>query len=95
MKPILAAVSCVLCAITLAAQSTQKPPAVPIVKVCGLVTREEVKKHLPWNPMLDQFPAEEEAVGNYGSSCNYPSVLVQVIPSSPTTLADFKKSGAN
>ena len=49
------------------------------IKACSLVTKEEVKKHLPWRPQLDQFPVEEEDIGTTGSSCNYPSVFVQVM----------------
>ena len=50
------------------------------VEVCKLVPKEEVKRHLPWIDILDQLPIEEEAVGSSGSSCNYPTVLVQVLP---------------
>src|SRR4026209_1043410 len=49
------------------------------IKACSLVTKEEVKKHLPWRPHLDQFPVEEEDIGTTGSSCNYPSVFIQVM----------------
>ena len=49
------------------------------IKACSLVTKEEVKKHLPWRPQLDQFPVEEEDIGTTGSSCNYPSVFIQVM----------------
>ena len=38
-----------------------------------------MKKHLPWRPVLDQFPVEEEDIGTTGSSCNYPSVFIQVM----------------
>ena len=52
------------------------------VNACSLLTREEVKRHLPWIAALDAMPHEEEPVGASGSSCNYPSVTIQVLPSS-------------
>ena len=63
------------------------------IAVCSLVPKEEVKKHLPWRPQLDQFPIEEEAVGTSGSSCNYPSVLIQVLPFSQGTIDAARKGG--
>ncbi len=36
---------------------------------------------------------EEEALGTYGSSCNYPGVLVQVIPFVQTTIDAARKRG--
>ena len=63
--------------------NAQTPPAprvaVPVIPACSLMSKDEVKRHLPWQPILDQFPAEEEAMGNYGSACEYPSVRVQVM----------------
>ena len=57
-----------------------QPQAAPQpIKVCALVTKAEVKKHIPWKDMLDQMPVEEEAIGTTGSSCNYPTVHVQVL----------------
>src|SRR5262245_50105882 len=50
------------------------------IKACSLVSKEEVKKHLPWIPVLDGMAVEEEPVGASGSSCNYPSVFIQVLP---------------
>lgn len=63
------------------------------IKVCSLLTKEQVKRHLPWQPMLDQFPPEEEALGNYGSSCNYPSVHIQVLSSRSNMIEQAKKKG--
>ena len=47
---------------------------------CSLLPKEEVKKHLPWIDLLDDMPIEEEPIGNSGSSCNYPTVFIQVLP---------------
>ena len=47
--------------------------------MCSLLTKEEVKKHLPWHAVVDRMEPEEEAIGASGSSCNYPSVLIQVL----------------
>lgn len=63
------------------------------VEVCSLVSNEEVKKHFPWNAALDQFPPEEEAVGTAGSSCNYPTVHVQVLKFAQATIDNLRKRG--
>jgi hypothetical protein len=56
------------------------PASAQPIEVCKLVPKEEVKRHLPWIDLLDQLPVEEEAIGSSGSSCNYASVFVQVLP---------------
>jgi hypothetical protein len=76
----------------LVAQGGAQPDAAKI-KVCSILTADQVKKHLPWRPQLDQFPPEEEALGNYGSSCNYPSVHVQVLPGNTRMLDIAKEKG--
>lgn len=63
------------------------------IRACSLLTKEEVKRILPWKPMLDQFPVEEEPIGTTGSSCNYPSVMIQILPSSLSMLDVAKKKG--
>ena len=65
--------------------------AVPVIPACSLMSKDEVKRHLPWQPILDQFPAEEEAMGNYGSACEYPSVRVQVMIYSQASVDNLKK----
>lgn len=50
------------------------------VAACSLLPKAEVKKHLPWNAIVDSMAPEEEPVGAAGSSCNYPSVFIQVFP---------------
>lgn len=71
----------------LAAQSPAK------VLVCSLLPTAEVKKHLPWRPQLDQFPPEEEGIGTSGSSCNYPSAMIQVLPNSSRMIEEARKKG--
>ena len=68
-------------------------PGAQKVSVCKLLPTVEVKKHLPWRPQLDQFPPEEEAVGTMGSSCNYPSVMIQVLAFSQRMLDEAHKKG--
>lgn len=59
---------------------SQAPAAAPQrFQVCSLVPKEEVKKHLPWNDALDSMPIVEEPIGANGSSCEYPTVGVQVL----------------
>ena len=72
----------------------QRPTAAaPRIRACSLLPKDEVKKHLPWRPLLDQFAIEEEPVGNYGSSCNYPSVFIQVLPFLQGTIDAARKKG--
>lgn len=61
--------------------------------VCALVPKGEVKRHLPWIAALDQLPVEEEAIGASGSSCNYPSVTIQVLPFSSQALEAIRRRG--
>lgn len=56
----------------------QTPPK--RIAVCSLLPKAEVRKHLPWNDVVDSMAPEEEPVGAAGSSCNYPSVMIQVFP---------------
>ena len=63
------------------------------IRACSLLTKEEVKRYLPWIPALDQFPVEEEPVGNGGSSCNYPSATIQVLPFSQSMIDAARKKG--
>jgi len=64
----------------------------PRIEVCKLLPKAEVKKYLPWMDALDQMPIEEEAVGA-GSSCNYPTVHVQVLQFSQGFIDAVRKSG--
>lgn len=74
--------------------SRQQPATAPArIAVCALVPKAEVKRHLPWISALDGIAIEEEAVGSYGSSCNYPSVLVQVMPFSQGMIDVARKKG--
>ncbi len=63
------------------------------IAACKLLPKEEVKKHLPWNPILDNMPIEEEPIGNYGTSCNYPSVFIQILPFSQGMIDSARKEG--
>ena len=74
---------------------TQQPPQAgpPKISACSLVPKEQVKQHLPWIPALDRMAVEEEAIGKYGSSCNYPSVFIQVLPFSQGTIDSARKNG--
>ena len=65
--------------IALAAQAAPARSPYTVVKVCSLLTLAEVKAITPWAPVMDQFAAEEEAVGARGSSCNFPTADVQVL----------------
>jgi len=50
----------------------------PRIAACSVLPKAEVRKHLPWNDVVDFMAPEEEPVGAAGSSCNYPSVFIQV-----------------
>jgi hypothetical protein len=63
------------------------------IEVCKLVPKEEVKRHVPWIDALDALPIEEEAIGTSGSSCNYPTVFVQVLPFSQGSIDTLRREG--
>ena len=63
------------------------------VEVCKLVPKDEVKSHLPWIDALDELPIEEEAIGTAGSSCNYPTVFVQVLQFNRGSIDALRKEG--
>lgn len=65
-----------------------------VVKVCSLLSLAEVKKLAPWQQHLDPFATgEEEAIGTSGSSCNYPTVFIQVMAFHPSFIDNLKKTG--
>jgi hypothetical protein len=68
-------------------------PSSPRINACSLVPKEEVKKYLPWIDVLDSMAPEEEPIGDSGSSCNYPSVFIQVLPSSSRILELAREKG--
>ena len=65
----------------------------PRVSACKLVSKEEVKKILPWEAMFDQMPLEEDPIGTTGSSCNYPSATIQVLAYAPAFFDQARKLG--
>lgn len=75
--------------VSLLAQS----PMPSSVAACSLLPKEEVKGHLPWIDALDAMEPEEEPIGDSGSSCNYPSVFIQVLPSSSRILDMAREKG--
>jgi hypothetical protein len=75
----------------IAGQAAQAPAA--SIKVCGLLPRAEVKKLIGGDQIFDMMAPEEEAIGNYGSSCNYPGVMVQVLPFQQQTIDAVRKRG--
>ena len=83
-----AVLSACLSSLLAQAPSSPQPPGAnsPRIKACSLLPKEEVKKHLPWIPVLDNMKIEEEPIGTSGSSCNYPSVFIQVLLFSQRTI---------
>lgn len=63
------------------------------IQVCGLLPKAEVKKLIGGNQVFDMMPPEEEPLGTFGSSCNYPMVTVQVLPFSQGTIDTARKRG--
>ena len=63
------------------------------IKACGLLPRAEVKKLINGNQVFDMMAPEEEPLGNYGSSCNYPGVMIQVMPFLQSTIDGARKRG--
>jgi hypothetical protein len=81
----------VLPAVLIAGFAFLQPASAQPMGACSLLPKEEVKKHLPWNDFLDSMPAEEEPIGSSGSSCNYPTVFIQVLPFSQGLLEAVRK----
>ena len=63
------------------------------VAACKLLSKEEVKKILPWQAMFDQMPIEEDPIGTTGSSCNYPSTTIQILAYTPRFFEQARKLG--
>jgi hypothetical protein len=93
----LVAAACLVAALALPVRAwrpvTQGRAPTGSIKVCSLLTKAEVKKHLPWAVFLDQMDPEETPIGNSGSSCNYPSVDVQVLTFQRGTIDALRKKG--
>ena len=70
----------------------RQTPGPARVQVCTLLSKEEVKKYLPWNAVLDRMPLEEVPIGANGSSCEFPTVGVQVLPFSQGFVDAARKS---
>lgn len=66
--------------VALSAYPVQAQKTPQRIAACSLLPKAEVRKHLPWNDIVDRMPPEEEPAGAAGSSCNYPSVFIQVFP---------------
>jgi hypothetical protein len=75
------------------AQAARGQSSPPVVKVCGLLPAAEVRKIIGGGRTFEMFPPEEEALGTYGSSCNYAGVMVQVLPFSQSTIDAARKRG--
>lgn len=63
----------------LAQTNGPEQPASAQIQACSLLSKEEVKRHLPWPDFLDQMPIEEESLGPRGTACNYPTVYIQLL----------------
>ena len=80
-----------VCSLELPVAARQSPAAG--IKVCQLLPRAEVKKLISGNEVFDMIAPEEEPLGTYGSSCNYPGVTVQVLAFLPSTIDAARKRG--
>jgi hypothetical protein len=78
---------------TLQAQARSgRPDAAPRIRACALLPAAEVKRLAalpdPLN-LFEKLPPEEEPVGS-GSSCNYPSLHVQIDPFAWSTIDSLR-----
>jgi hypothetical protein len=73
--------------------SGQSTPSSAPVRACSLLPKEEVKRHVPWQATFDFMEPEENAISDSGSSCRYPTVVVQVFPSSSRIIEDARQRG--
>jgi hypothetical protein len=56
----------------------------PTQHACSVLTRAEVRKLVPWSDQMEGiFPQEEEDQFANGSGCEYPSVRLQIMSTSP------------
>jgi hypothetical protein len=56
----------------------------PTMHACSALTRAEVRKLMPWSDQMEKiFPQEEEDQFANGSGCEYPSVRVQIMSTTP------------
>jgi hypothetical protein len=72
----------VAAAVCVTAHAQTKSAATPAIRACALLPAAEVRKLLALPDPLKLYevmPPEEEPIGK-GSSCNYPSVHVQINP---------------
>jgi hypothetical protein len=74
---------------TLSGQATPSAP----VRACSLLPKEEVKRHVPWEATFDFMEPEENAISDSGSSCRYPTVVIQVFPSSSQIIENARQRG--
>lgn len=63
------------------------------IGACSLLPKEDVRKYLPWQAILDGMPVEEEPLGSSGSSCNYPSVFIQIMPFARSMIDIMREKG--
>ena len=61
------------------AQKPQPDAKTQRIDACSLLTTTQIKEHLPWEPMFDQFAVERDDIGVTGSACSYPTVIIQVL----------------
>ena len=93
-SPAIVAIGFFAATITARALSQGSGAKYQVVKVCSLLTLAEVKKLAPWEKHLDPFAkGEEEAIGTSGSSCNYPTVFIQVMAFHQSFIDNLKKTG--
>jgi hypothetical protein len=78
-----------ICPAMLSGQATPSAP----VRACSLLSKEEVKRHVPWGATFDFMEPEEAAISDSGSACRYPTVVVQVFPSSSRIIEDARQRG--
>lgn len=56
----------------------------PTLHACSVLSRAEVRKLAPWSDQMERiFAQEEEDQFANGSGCEYPSIRVQIMSSSP------------
>ena len=56
----------------------------PTQHACSVLTRAEVRKLVPWSDQMEKiFPQEEEDQFANGSGCEYPSIRVQFMSTTP------------
>jgi len=77
----------------LSSSAAAQQPSPATLKACQLLPKAEVKRLINAGRLFDSLPVEEEPLGTYGASCNYPELTLQVLTYSTSRIESARKQG--